>query len=144
MPKTLIATQVSAGSNNSSRIQPLTPVRSIHNQSITKAGLPLPSDIAGKPTSVTSPTPITSLIPRAPFQITPYPIINQSQKTVVEKLVDYLIGDGPNSRYAMICKECFEHNGKEFKLSTFLFIYQLRVYIERAKTETVQHIRNAE
>lgn len=46
-----------------------------------------------------------------PKQITPYPIINQSQKGMFEKVVDYLIGDGPSSRYGMICKECYGHNG---------------------------------
>jgi endoplasmic reticulum junction formation protein lunapark len=43
---------------------------------------------------------------------TPYPIINQNDKTVLEKMVDYLIGDGPNNRFAMICKECHGHNGE--------------------------------
>lgn len=43
---------------------------------------------------------------------TPFPIINQSQKGLFEKIVDYLINDGPSSRYGMICKECYGHNGK--------------------------------
>lgn len=46
-----------------------------------------------------------------PHQTTPFPIINQSQKGLFEKVVDYLINDGPSSRYGMICKECFGHNG---------------------------------
>lgn len=43
---------------------------------------------------------------------TPFPIINQNQKGLFEKIVDYLINDGPSSRYGMICKECYGHNGK--------------------------------
>lgn len=49
---------------------------------------------------------------RISSQNTPYPVVSQNQKGLVEKIVDYLIGDGPNNRYAMICKECFEHNGE--------------------------------
>lgn len=60
-------------------------------------------------------TPITGLQQRrvVPNKITPYPIINQSQKGMFEKVVDYLIGDGPSSRYGMICKECYGHNGNK-------------------------------
>lgn len=43
---------------------------------------------------------------------TPYPVIDNSQKTVVDKMVDYLIGDGPSNRFAMICQQCFKHNGE--------------------------------
>jgi endoplasmic reticulum junction formation protein lunapark len=43
---------------------------------------------------------------------TPYPIINNAEKTVVDKMVDYLIGDGPANRFAMICQQCFKHNGE--------------------------------
>lgn len=43
---------------------------------------------------------------------TPYPIIDNASKTVVDKMVDYLIGDGPANRFAMICQQCFKHNGK--------------------------------
>lgn len=42
---------------------------------------------------------------------TPYPIIDSTQKSVVDKMVDYLIGDGPSNRFAMICQQCFKHNG---------------------------------
>lgn len=42
---------------------------------------------------------------------TPFPIIDQRDKGMLEKMVDYLIGDGPANRFAMICKNCFGHNG---------------------------------
>lgn len=43
---------------------------------------------------------------------TPYPIIDSNTKSVVDKMVDYLIGDGPANRFAMICQQCFKHNGE--------------------------------
>ena len=26
-------------------------------------------------------------------------------------MVDYVLGEGPNSRYALLCKHCYAHNG---------------------------------
>lgn len=46
------------------------------------------------------------------YRRTPFPIINHNEKSVVEKMVDYLVGDGPTNRFAMICNECFMHNGR--------------------------------
>lgn len=55
---------------------------------------------------------------------TPYPIINPQTKGVLEKMVDYLIGDGPHNRFAMICRECYGHNGmahqEEYEFAAFL------------------------
>jgi len=42
---------------------------------------------------------------------------NRGEVTVVkprnnlDKFVDYILGDGPNNRYALICRNCFTHNG---------------------------------
>ncbi|XP_035775361.1 endoplasmic reticulum junction formation protein lunapark-B-like [Anopheles albimanus] len=49
------------------------------------------------------------------YRRTPFPIINHNEKSVVEKMVDYLVGDGPTNRFAMICNECFMHNGMALK-----------------------------
>lgn len=58
-----------------------------------------------------------------PYRRTPYPIINHSEKGVIEKMVDYLVGDGPSSRFAMICQHCLMHNGmalqEEYEYSPF-------------------------
>uniref|UniRef100_A0A914DG39 Endoplasmic reticulum junction formation protein lunapark n=1 Tax=Acrobeloides nanus TaxID=290746 RepID=A0A914DG39_9BILA len=32
-------------------------------------------------------------------------------RTPLDKLVDYIIGDGPNNRYALVCANCHTHNG---------------------------------
>lgn len=31
------------------------------------------------------------------------------------QVIEYLVGDGPNNRYALICKQCFSHNGMALK-----------------------------
>ncbi|XP_052894063.1 endoplasmic reticulum junction formation protein lunapark-B [Anopheles moucheti] len=49
------------------------------------------------------------------YRRTPFPIINQNEKGVLEKMVDYLVGDGPTNRFAMICSECCMHNGMVLK-----------------------------
>uniref|UniRef100_A0A182PD21 Endoplasmic reticulum junction formation protein lunapark n=1 Tax=Anopheles epiroticus TaxID=199890 RepID=A0A182PD21_9DIPT len=49
------------------------------------------------------------------YRRTPFPIINQNEKGVLEKMVDYLVGDGPTNRFAMICTECCMHNGMVLK-----------------------------
>ncbi|TMW54578.1 hypothetical protein DOY81_000372 [Sarcophaga bullata] len=54
---------------------------------------------------------------------TPFPIVNQQEKGVFDRIVDVLIGDGPQDRFAMICKECYSHNGmalkEDFEYTTF-------------------------
>ena len=37
------------------------------------------------------------------------------ERSVVDKLVDYVVGDGPNNRYALICCFCHMHNGMALK-----------------------------
>lgn len=33
------------------------------------------------------------------------------ERSVIDKMVEYLVGDGPSNRYALICKQCASHNG---------------------------------
>lgn len=42
---------------------------------------------------------------------TPFPIINQNEKKFLDKILDFLIGDGQSNQYGMVCKECYGHNG---------------------------------
>lgn len=47
-----------------------------------------------------------------------------------ERLVDYLIGDGPENRFALICVNCKGHNGKDCYLSFFfLFIFMCLFFL---------------
>lgn len=48
----------------------------------------------------------------APRMTRPVP---PSDRSVVEKLVDYVVGDGPSNRYALICANCKSHNGMALK-----------------------------
>uniref|UniRef100_F1L3Z3 Endoplasmic reticulum junction formation protein lunapark n=1 Tax=Ascaris suum TaxID=6253 RepID=F1L3Z3_ASCSU len=40
----------------------------------------------------------------------PRPFLKQ-QRTLVEKFVDFLLGDGPSHRFALVCASCYAHNG---------------------------------
>ena len=33
----------------------------------------------------------------------------------MDRVVEYLVGDGPNNRYALICRQCQSHNGMALK-----------------------------
>ncbi|GLH00055.1 Lnpb protein [Gryllus bimaculatus] len=37
------------------------------------------------------------------------------ERTVMDRLVEYLVGDGINQRYALICRNCCSHNGMALK-----------------------------
>ncbi|XP_065369361.1 endoplasmic reticulum junction formation protein lunapark-A [Calliphora vicina] len=73
-------------------------------------------------------SPNTALMPHSVInqqlrRRTPFPIVNQQDKGVFDRIVDVLIGDGPQDRFAMICKECYSHNGmalkEDFEYTTF-------------------------
>ncbi|XP_043285048.1 endoplasmic reticulum junction formation protein lunapark-B isoform X5 [Venturia canescens] len=44
----------------------------------------------------------------------PRPILPQ-QRSYLDRLVEYLVGDGPSNRYALICQMCESHNGMALK-----------------------------
>lgn len=72
---------------------------------------PQPGQYAAAASPIYSLQSANMLIRRPNEQHTPFPIINQNQKGMFEKIVDFLINDGPSNRYGMICKECHGHNG---------------------------------
>ena len=45
----------------------------------------------------------------------------------MDKFVEFVIGDGPNNRYALICSQCHSHNGmalaEDFEYTTFRCAY---------------------
>lgn len=63
---------------------------------------------------------VSGAVPRAPMMIMqpprrlPRPILPQD-RGVVEKVVDYVVGDGPSNRFALICGFCHSHNGMSLK-----------------------------
>lgn len=44
-------------------------------------------------------------------QKTPFPVIDTRKQNVMEKMMDFIISDGPSNRFAMICNGCCGHNG---------------------------------
>jgi endoplasmic reticulum junction formation protein lunapark len=56
----------------------------------------------------------------------PFPIIDKSQKSIVDKMVDYLVGDGISNRFAMICQQCFKHNGKLNKILLIILFFSMK------------------
>lgn len=77
--------------------------------------------LPGTPHRIASPGPM----PRPAQPILP------RERTAMDKLVEYLVGDGPNNRYALICSQCHSHNGmalkEEFEFIAFrcCYCYQL-------------------
>ena len=37
------------------------------------------------------------------------------ERGYMDRVVEYLVGDGPNNRYALICRQCQSHNGMALK-----------------------------
>lgn len=64
--------------------------------------------------------------PLRPLQKTVKPILPQN-RSVVEKAVDYMFGDGPSNRFALICSRCNSHNGMalpaEFEYISYICAY---------------------
>lgn len=42
------------------------------------------------------------------------PVLSR-ERTYIDRLIDVIIGDGPNNRYALICRNCSCHNGMALK-----------------------------
>lgn len=123
-PKTTIQ-QVTINPNLSPSISPRTPIRNTifnNNNTINSSGNLTPAAQAGTGIVAQRNTNL-QVQPIQQRKRTPYPIINQGNKGVLEKMVDYLIGDGPHNRFAMICKECYGHNGmalqEEYEYAAF-------------------------
>ncbi|KAM4697601.1 endoplasmic reticulum junction formation protein lunapark [Rhinophrynus dorsalis] len=37
------------------------------------------------------------------------------ERGALDRVVEYLVGDGPQNRYALVCQQCFSHNGMALK-----------------------------
>lgn len=64
--------------------------------------------------------------PRQALSRTVKPILPQN-RSVVEKVVDYIFADGPSNRYALVCVRCYAHNGMalpdEFEYISYICAY---------------------
>ncbi|XP_054880031.1 endoplasmic reticulum junction formation protein lunapark-B isoform X2 [Poeciliopsis prolifica] len=59
-------------------------------------------------------TPIRGVGIYSPGPSLPRPILPRERGTV-DRVIEYLVGDGPEKRYALICQQCFSHNGMALK-----------------------------
>lgn len=84
------------------------------NQPPLTANRPLPTQL-NRPFN----QPFNSALMRPPLQQPHRPNLVRpicaQDRSIVEKFVDYLVGDGPNNRYGLICKFCYSHNGMALK-----------------------------
>ena len=44
----------------------------------------------------------------------PRPVLPR-ERGYMDRMVEYLVGDGPANRFALICKQCQSHNGMALK-----------------------------
>lgn len=65
------------------------------------------------------------------------PFRNLLPYKIMFQVVEYLVGDGPNNRYALICQECHSHNGMalrdEFEYISFRCAYCFHLNQARKK-----------
>eukprot|EP00062_Callorhinchus_milii_P005863 gi/632945773/ref/XP_007888231.1/ PREDICTED: protein lunapark isoform X2 [Callorhinchus milii] len=98
-------------------------------QAGTPALQPSTSAPGGPPEKVlqaVSQTPVLSRRPISPATLMPgmglhppgpplaRPILPRD-RGAVDRVIEYLVGDGPQNRYALICQQCFSHNGMALK-----------------------------
>jgi len=116
----------------------------ISQQQMTSSTSNKPIDSSNKPTSTSGPA---VLLPQAKALL-PRPIIAPN-RTIFDKILDYIIGEGPNNRYydiinliylnkkcinffliryALICKSCHFHNGMALK-EEFEFVGELNIFL---------------
>ncbi|XP_078661123.1 endoplasmic reticulum junction formation protein lunapark-B-like isoform X2 [Branchiostoma floridae x Branchiostoma belcheri] len=107
------------------------------------AGTPWPAGVPSKPTHTVRHAYSTQTVPqqhsmhavqhgmhstwsRPPGPPLARPILPR-ERTVFDRVVDYLVGEGPSSRFALICQQCHSHNGmalqEEFEFITFRCAY---------------------
>lgn len=73
----------------------------------------------------------------------PRPILPR-ERGVMDRLLEYLVGDGPQNRYALICRNCFSHNGmalrEEFEYIDFRCCYCYAVNPAKKKRPSAPRI----
>ncbi|XP_037638656.1 endoplasmic reticulum junction formation protein lunapark-B isoform X2 [Sebastes umbrosus] len=64
------------------------------------------------PRTPCSPIPGVGMHPPGPPLARP---ILPKDRGAVDRVIEYLVGDGPQNRYALVCQQCFSHNGMALK-----------------------------
>ena len=106
-------------------------------------GGPNPPSSHASPVPGTRPAPTMGGRPGPPL---PRPILPR-ERGYLDKFVEFLVGDGPANRYALICRQCESHNGmalrEEFEYIAFRWIWSfiyLSIYIYKAQCITLHII----
>ncbi|XP_068101548.1 endoplasmic reticulum junction formation protein lunapark [Hyperolius riggenbachi] len=68
--------------------------------------------VARRPGTPSSAIPGMAIHPPGPPLARP---ILPRERGAVDRVIEYLVGDGPQNRYALICQQCFSHNGMALK-----------------------------
>lgn len=76
--------------------------------------------------SVTPGTPVPGVGMHPPGPPLARPVLPR-ERGAVDRVIEYLVGDGPGNRYALICQQCLSHNGmalrEEFEYIAFRCAY---------------------
>lgn len=84
--------------------------------------------------------------PRLRSDQLPRPIADRN-RSALDKVVDYLLKDGPNNRMALICSECYSHNGmameEEFEYVSYACAYCGRLNAARKQRPTAPLLTTA-
>ncbi|KAF5397554.1 hypothetical protein PHET_09529 [Paragonimus heterotremus] len=90
-----------------------TPVRLLSSKGSTEQLSAAPVAAEGQQASGIKPRLLRPILPR--------------DRSVLDRLIDAVVGDGPDKRYALICRECASHNGmalqEEFEFLAFRCCY---------------------
>ncbi|XP_042326539.1 endoplasmic reticulum junction formation protein lunapark [Sceloporus undulatus] len=78
----------------------------------TPASVSQPNVLPRHPGSRATSMPGMGLHPPGPPLARP---ILPRERGALDRIVEYLVGDGPQNRYALICQQCFSHNGMALK-----------------------------
>ncbi|XP_053733738.1 endoplasmic reticulum junction formation protein lunapark-A [Synchiropus splendidus] len=77
-----------------------------------------------KPVPPGTPVPAVGMHPPGPPLARP---VLPRERGAMDKVIEYLVGDGPSNRFALICQQCLSHNGmalkEEFEFIAFRCAY---------------------
>uniref|UniRef100_A0A3Q1GFY8 Endoplasmic reticulum junction formation protein lunapark n=1 Tax=Acanthochromis polyacanthus TaxID=80966 RepID=A0A3Q1GFY8_9TELE len=65
-----------------------------------------------KPVTPGTPVPGVGMHPPGPPLARP---VLPKERGAMDRVIEYLVGDGPQNRYALICQQCLSHNGMALK-----------------------------
>lgn len=101
-------------------VKPLVPPTTVNaglrQRAISPKPQVFPTPMRPRPAPQSS-TAVTARMPSGqvpPMLLMPRTILPKERSTF-DRMVDYLVGDGPSNRYALICNNCYGHNGMAYR-----------------------------